>query len=133
MKLLDGSCPSWCSQTVPSKSVAAYGGSIEEVPTPVVSVGCSAARDVFAEAVVEKFEFKYVKSTRVDELYVRAPVILGTMDRTTFWLSISFSCDLDSVPVKSSCNVPLALEATACKPVPTVTADGFHRVSIVML
>ena len=105
---------------------------LRKVPAPVVNVGCFAARDVFTEAVLEKFELKYVRSTRVDELYVRAPVILGTMDRTTFWLSISFSCDLDSVPVRSSCNVPLALEATACKPVPTVTVDGFHRVSIVI-
>ena len=105
---------------------------MRKVPAPVVSVGCFAARDVFTEAVIAKFELKYVKSTRVDELYVRAPVILGIMDRTTFWLSISFSCDLDSVPVKSSCNVPLPLEATACKPVPIVTVDGFHRVSIVV-
>ena len=105
---------------------------MRKVPAPVVSVGCFAARDVFTEAVVEKFEFKYVRSTRVDELYVRAPVILGTMDRTTFWLSMSFSCDLDSVPVKFSCNVPLASDATAWMPVPTVTVDGFHNVSSVV-
>ena len=106
---------------------------LRKVPAPVVSVGCFAARDVFTEAVVEKFELKYVRSTRVDELYVRAPVMLGTMDRTMFWLSMSFSCDLDSVPVKFSCNVPLASDATAWMPVPTVTADGFHSVSMVML
>ena len=106
---------------------------MRKVPAPVVGVGCFAARDVVTEAVVEKFELKYVRSTRVDELYVRAPVILGTMDRTTFWLSMSFSCDLDSVPVKFSCNVPLASDATAWMPVPTVTVEGFHRVSIVML
>ena len=105
---------------------------MRKVPAPVVSIGCFAARDVFTEAVVEKFELKYVRSTRVDELYVRAPVILGTMDRTTFWLSMSFSCDLDSVPVKSSCNVPLASDATAWMPVPTVTVDGFHNVSSVI-
>ena len=69
---------------------------------------------------------------RVDELYVRAPVILGTMDRTTFWLSMSFSCDLDSVPVTSSFYVPLASDATAWIPVPTVTVDGFHNVSSVI-
>ena len=105
---------------------------MRKVPAPVVSVGCFAARDVFTEAVVEKFELKYVRSTRVDELYVRAPVILGKMDRTTFCLSTSFSCDLNSVPVKSSCNVPLASDATAWMPVPTVTVDGFHNVSSVM-
>ena len=58
---------------------------MRKVPAPVVSVGCFAARDVFTEAVVEKFELKYVRSTRVDESCVRAPVMLGTMDRTTFW------------------------------------------------
>ena len=105
---------------------------MRKVPAPVVSVGCFAARDVFTEAVVEKFELKYVRSSRVDELYVRAPVILGTMDRTTFWLSTSFSCDLDSVPVKFSCNVPLASDATAWMPVPTVTVEGFHNVSSVI-
>ena len=105
---------------------------LRKVPAPVVSVGCFAARDVFTEAVVEKFELKYVRSTRVDELYVRAPVMLGTMDRTTFWLSMSFSCDLDYVPVKSSCNVPFASDATAWMPVPTVTVDGFHNVSSVI-
>ena len=105
---------------------------MRKVPAPVVSIGCFAARDVFTEAVVEKFELKYVRSTRVDELYVRAPVILGTMDRTTFWLSMSFSCDLDSVPVKFSCNVPLASDATAWMPVPTVTVEGFHNVSSVI-
>ena len=105
---------------------------LRKVPAPVVSVGCFAAGDVFTEAVVEKFELKYVRSTRVDELYVRAPVMLGTMDRTTFWLSMSFSCDLDSVPVKSSCNVPLASDATAWMPVPTVMVDGFHNVSSVI-
>ena len=105
---------------------------MRKVPAPVVSIGCFAARAVFTETVVEKFELKYVRSTRVDELYVRAPVMLGTMDRTTFWLSMSFSCDLDSVPVKSSCNVPLASDATAWMPVPTVTVDGFHNVSSVI-
>ena len=105
---------------------------LRKVPAPVVSIGCLVARDVFTEAVVEKFELKYVRSTRVDELYVRAPVILGTMDRTTFWLSMSFSCDLDSVPVKFSCNVPLASDATAWMPVPTVTVEGFHNVSSVI-
>ena len=105
---------------------------MRKVPAPVVSIGCFAARDVFTEAVVEKFELKYVRSTRVDELYVRAPVMLGTMDRTTFWLSMSFSCDLDSVPVDSSCNVPLASDATAWMPVPTVMVDGFHNVSSVI-
>ena len=104
-----------------------------KAPAPVVSVGCFAARDVFTEAVVEKFELKYVRSTRVDELYVRAPVILGTMDRTTFWLSMSFSCDLDSVPVKFSCNVPLASDATAWMPVPTVTVEGFQSESMVSM
>ena len=83
-------------------------------------------------AVVEKFELKYVRSTRVDELCVRAPVMLGTMDRTTFWLSMSFSCDLDPVPVKFNCNVPLASDAIAWMPVPTVTVEGFHNVSSVM-
>ena len=106
---------------------------MRKVPAPVVSVGCFAARDVFTEAVVEKFELKYVRSTRVDELYGRAPVILGTMDRTTFWLSMSFSCDLDSVPVKLSCNVPLASDATAWMPVPTVTAEGFQSESMVSM
>ena len=105
---------------------------LRKVPAPVVSVGCFAARDVFTEAVVEKFELKYVRSTRVDVLYVRAPVMLGTMDRTTFWLSMSFSCDLGSVPVKFSCNVPLASDATAWMPVPTVTVEGFHNVSSVL-
>ena len=105
---------------------------MRKVPAPVVSVGCFAARDVFTEAVVGKFELKYVRSTRVDELYVRAPVILGTMDRTTFWRSMSFSCDLDSVPVKFSCNVPLASDATAWMPVPTVTVEGFHNVASVI-
>ena len=57
---------------------------LRKVPAPVVSVGCFAARDVFTEAVVEKFELEFVRSTREDELYVRAPVILGTMNRTTF-------------------------------------------------
>ena len=97
---------------------------MRKVPAPVVSIGCFAARDVLTEAVVEKFELKYVRSTRVDELYIRAPVILGTMDRTTFWLSMSFSCDLDSVP--------LASDATAWMPVPTVTVEGFHNVSSVI-
>ena len=106
---------------------------LRKVPAPVVSVGCFAARDVFTEAVVEKFELKYVRSTRVDELYVRAPVMLGTMDRTTFWLSMSFSCDLDSVPVKLSCNVPLASDATAWMPVPTVTVEGFQSESMVSM
>ena len=106
---------------------------LRKVPAPVVSVGCFAARDVFTEAVVEKFELKYVRSTRVDELYVRAPVMLGTMDRTTFWLSMSFSCDLDSVPVKFSCNVPLASDATAWMPVPTVTVEGFQSESMVSM
>ena len=105
---------------------------MRKVPAPVVSVGCFAAIDVFTEAVVEKFELKYARSTRVDELYVRAPVILGTMDHTTIWRSMSFSCDLDSVPVKFSCNVPLASDATAWMPVPTVTVDGFHKVSCVI-
>ena len=105
---------------------------MRKVPAPVVSVGCFAARDVFTEAVVEKFEHKYVRSTRVDELYVRAPVMLGTMDRTTFWLSMSFSFDLDSVPAKFICNVPLASDATAWMPVPTVTVEGFHNVSNVI-
>ena len=50
-----------------------------------------AARDVFTEAAVEKFELKYVRSSRVAELYVRAPVILGTMVRPTFWLTDSNS------------------------------------------
>ena len=80
--------------------------------------------------VVEKFELKYVRCTRVDELYLRAPVVLGTMDRTTFWLSMSFSCDLDSVPVKFSCNVPLASDAAAWMPFPTVMVDGFYIVSL---
>ena len=106
---------------------------MRKVPAPVVNVGCFAARDVFTEAVVEKFELKYVRSTRVDELYVRAPVILGTMDRTTFWLSMSFSCDLDSVPVKFSFNVPLASDATAWMPVPTVTVEGFQSESMVSM
>ena len=48
---------------------------MRKVPAPVVSIGCFAARAVFTETVVEKFELKYVRSTRVDELYVRAPVI----------------------------------------------------------
>ena len=51
---------------------------MRKVPAPVVSVGCFAAGDVSTEAVVEKFELKYVTSTRVDELSIRAPVILGT-------------------------------------------------------
>ena len=105
---------------------------LRKVPAPVDSVGCFAARAVFTEAVVEKFELKYVRSTRVDELYVRAPVILGTRDRTTFWLSTSLNCDLDSAPVKSSNNVQLASDATAWMPVPTVTVDGFHNVSSVI-
>ena len=105
---------------------------MRKVPAPVVSVGCFAARDVFTEAVVEKFELKYVRSTRVDELYVRAPVMLGTMDRTTFWLSMSFSCGLGCVPVKFSYNVPLASDATAWMPIPTVTVEGFHNVSSVI-
>ena len=104
-----------------------------KAPAPVVSVGYFAARDVFTEAVVEKFELKYVRSTRVDELYVRAPGILGTMDRTTFWLSMSFSCDLDSVPVIFSCNVPLASDATAWMPAPTVTVEGFQSESMVSM
>ena len=106
---------------------------MRKVPAPVVSIGCLVARDVFTEAVVEKFELKYVRSTSVDELYVRAPVILGTMDRTTFWLSMSFSCDLDSVPVRFSCNVPLASDATAWMPVPTVTVEGFQIESMVSM
>ena len=106
---------------------------MRKVPAPVVSIGCFAARAVFTETVVEKFELKYVRSTRVDELYVRAPVILGTMDRTTFWLSMSFSCDLDSVPVKFSCNVPFASDATAWMPVPTVTVEGFQSESMVSM
>ena len=90
------------------------------------------ARDGFTEAVVEKIEIKYVRTT-VDELYVRAHVTLGTRERTTFWLSMSFNCDLDSVPVRSSCRVPLASEAVAWRPVPTVTVEGFYSVSMVML
>ena len=58
--------------------------------------------------------------------------MLGTKDCTTFWLSMSFSCDLGSVPVKFSCNVPLASHATARMPVPTVTVEGFHDVSSVI-
>jgi hypothetical protein len=46
--------------------------------------------------------------------------------------SMSFSCDLDSVPVKCSCNVPLASDATAWMPAPTVTVEGFHNVSSVI-
>ncbi len=46
---------------------------------------------------------------------------------------MSFNCDLDSVPVRSSCRVPLASEAVAWRPVPTVTVEGFHSVSMVML
>ena len=108
---------------------------MRKVPAPVVSVGCFAARDVFTEAVVEKFELKYVRFLfkYVDELYVRAPVMLGTMDRTTFWPSMSFSCDLDSVPVKFSCNVPLASDATAWMPVPTVTVEGFQSESMLSM
>ena len=106
---------------------------MRKVPAPVVSVGCFAARDVFTEAVVEKFELKYVRSTRVDELYVRAPVTLGTRERTTLWLSMSFNCDLVSMPVRSSCRVPLASEAVAWRPVPPVTGEDFHRVWMVML
>ena len=106
---------------------------LRKVPAPVVSIGCFVARDVFTEAIFEKFELKYVRSTRVDELYVRAPVTLGTRERTTFWLSMSFSCDLDSVPVKSSCNVALASDATAWMPVPTVTVEGFQSESMVSM
>ena len=94
------------------------------VPAPVVSVGCFAARYVFTETVKGKLELEYVRSTRVDELYVRAPVILGTMDRATFWLSMSFSCDLRSVLVEFSCNVPLASDATAWMPVLTIMDYG---------
>ena len=39
---------------------------MRKVPAPVVSVGGFAARDVFTEAVVEKFELKYVRSARVE-------------------------------------------------------------------
>ena len=106
---------------------------MRKVPAPVVSVGCFAARDVFTEAVLEKFELKYVRSTRVDELYVRAPATLGTRERTTLWLSMSFNSDLDSVPVRSSCRVPWASEAVVWRPVPTVTVEGLHGVSMVML
>ena len=76
---------------------------------------------------------KYVRSTEVDPIYATVPVTLGMRERTTFWLSMSFNWDLDSVPVRSSWRVPLASEAVICRPVPTVTADGFHNVSIVML
>ena len=65
--------------------------------------------------------------------HVKLPVTLGMRLRTTFWLSMSFSWDRDSVPATLSASVPLASDAVACKPVPTVTVDGFHRVSIVML
>ena len=106
---------------------------MRKVLAPVVSIGCFVARAVFTETVVEKFELKYVSSTRVDELYVRAPVILGTMDRTTFWLSMSFSCDLDSASVKFSCHVPLAWDAAAWMPVPTVMVEGFQSESMVSM
>ena len=105
---------------------------MRKVPAPVVSVGCFAAGDVFTEAVVDKIEFEYVRSTRVNELYVRAPVILGTMDRTTFWLSMIFNCDLESARVSFSCNVPLASDAASWMPLPTVTVEGFHNVSSVI-
>ena len=49
---------------------------MRKVPAPLVSIGCLVARDVFTEAVVEKFELKYIRSTRVDELYIRAPEML---------------------------------------------------------
>ena len=36
-----------------------------------------------------QIELKYVRSTRVNELYAKALAMLGTMDHTTFWLSMS--------------------------------------------
>ena len=65
--------------------------------------------------------------------HVKLPVTLGMRLRTTFWLSMSFSWDRDSVLVIFSASVPLASDAVACKPVPTVTVDGCHKVSLVML
>ena len=53
-------------------------------------------------------------------------------ERTTFWLSMSFSCALDSLPSSPKTKVPKLLLKTLVSPVVTVRFEGFHKVSRVI-
>jgi len=55
------------------------------------------------------------------------------MDGPTFWLLMRFRFEQDSVPVKFSCDVWLASDATAWMSVPTVTVGGFQSESMVSM